>query len=52
MIDWLAEHGKIVVLVVFFVMFLGFAAWAYRPANKGKMEQYGQIPLKETTNGE
>lgn len=51
MMDWIAEHGSIVVLILFFTMFLGFAAWAYRPGNKKRMENYGQIPLKETGNG-
>lgn len=51
MMDWVAEHGSIVVLVTFFTMFLGFALWAYVPTNKQKMTDYGKIPLKETGNG-
>ena len=52
MIDWLADRGGIVVLVVFFTMFLGFAFWAFTPANKNRMNEHGQIPLKETGDGE
>lgn len=49
--DWLASYGGIVVLIMFFIMFLGFAFWAYVPANKLKMDEYGQIPFKEKNNG-
>ena len=47
MMDWVAEHGSLLVLITFFALFLGFAVWAYAPANKRKMETYGQIPLQE-----
>ena len=52
MIDWLAVHGGLVVLVLFFTLFLMFAFWAYVPANKNKMDEYGQIPFKEKSDGE
>lgn len=41
-----AEHGRLAVLLLFFVMFVGFALWAYAPRNKSKMERCGEIPLK------
>lgn len=52
MIDWLASHGGIVVLLTFFGLFVGFSVWAYLPANKEKMNTYGQIPLEEKKNVE
>ena len=52
MIDWLAQHGQLAVLLMFFGIFMGFAVWAYRPANKAKLEKYGHIPLEERLNGE
>ena len=50
--DWLAQNGSLLVLVMFFALFLGFAFWAYRPSNKSKFQTYGQIPLKENGDGE
>ena len=47
MMDWLATQGGIVVMIFFMALFLGFAFWAFAPANKKKFEQHGQIPLKE-----
>ena len=52
MMDWLATRGGVLVFVMFFVLFLAFAFWAFRPANKTRMDHYGQIPLKETGDGE
>jgi len=52
MIDWLAIHGALLVLLAFFCVFLAFAAWAYIPKNKDKMNDYGQIPLREKYDGE
>ena len=52
MMEWLALHGGMAVLVVFFALFLAFAFWAYRPSNRNKLESYGQIPLKESQNGQ
>jgi cbb3-type cytochrome oxidase subunit 3 len=37
---------------MFFTTFLAFAFWAYVPANKKRMEEYGQIPLEEKRDGE
>ena len=51
MMDWLAIHGPTLVLVVFFLMFLTFTFWAYRPSNKNKLEDYGHIPFKESRDG-
>jgi cbb3-type cytochrome oxidase subunit 3 len=51
MIDWLANHGGMLVLMMFFILFLAFSLWAYLPANKTKMRAYGHIPLKEEDNG-
>lgn len=50
--DWLAMHGQLTVLLVFFGIFVGFAVWAYAPANKAKLEKYGHIPLEERPEGE
>lgn len=52
MMEWLAVQGSLAVLAAFFAMFLGFAFWAFVPANKKRMEDYGRIPLKETGDGE
>lgn len=52
MMDWLAQHGGLIVTIVFFVMFLGFGIWAYRPANKNMMKSYGDIPFRESRNGQ
>lgn len=47
MIDWLAEYGAYVMLIAFFAAFVGVAIWAYFPANRQKIEKYGDIPFKE-----
>lgn len=52
MMDVVARHGPLAVLIVFFMIFIAFAVWAYKPQNKNKMEDYGQIPLKESPNGD
>ena len=52
MMDILAAHGGTVVLVVFFSLFVGIGLWAYRPANKQKLEDYARIPLKESDDGD
>ncbi|MGB9151675.1 MAG: cbb3-type cytochrome c oxidase subunit 3 [Alphaproteobacteria bacterium] len=52
MMDWLAAHGGLLVLLMFFVIFLGFFYWAYKPANKRMMEDYGHIPMMENDDGE
>lgn len=51
MMDWLSTQGSVLVLVMFFLTFLAFGYWAFRPANKQKMEEYRQIPLKENDDG-
>lgn len=30
-----------------FVVFVGIVAWAFWPKNKAKLEEYGNIPLKD-----
>lgn len=50
MMDWLAAHGSMCVLLVFFSLFLAFSFWAYAPRNKEKMNSFAQIPLRETTH--
>lgn len=52
MMDWLNNYGSLLVMLAFFAIFLGFAFWAYRPANKRKFESYGHIPLEESRDGE
>ena len=39
------------VLVLFFVAFVGIAIWAYLPAQRQKMKSYGEIPLRGDTDG-
>jgi cbb3-type cytochrome oxidase subunit 3 len=50
-IDWLADNGPLIVLPVFMVIFFAFGFWAYRPKNKANMENYANIPLKESPDG-
>ena len=52
MMDWLAQYGSELVLVMFFAMFLAFAAWAYAPSNKKRMNDNAAIPLRENINVE
>ena len=52
MIDILAKHGPSAVTLLFFVLFIGIAIWAFRPANKQKLQDYAKIPLKESQDGE
>jgi len=51
-IEWLSAYGSVVVLPAFFAIFLLFGVWAYRPANKRKLQEYGRIPLQESRDGE
>lgn len=48
MIDTLAQYSGYIVLVGFFTAFVGIAIWAYRPANKKTIENYRDIPFRET----
>jgi cytochrome c oxidase cbb3-type subunit 4 len=34
------------------IFFSGIVLWAYWPANKGKIESQGEIPLKDDDNEE
>jgi cytochrome c oxidase cbb3-type subunit 4 len=34
------------------VLFLGIVFWAFRPKNKGRMESYGEIPLRDEDDKE
>jgi cbb3-type cytochrome oxidase subunit 3 len=52
LLNWLAAKGNLVILVMFFAMFLGFALWAYAPTNRKRMKKYGDIPLREAVDGE
>lgn len=51
MMDLLAQHGGTVVLLVFFVIFIGTVVWAFAPSNRNKLEGYARIPLKENDDG-
>jgi cbb3-type cytochrome oxidase subunit 3 len=51
MMEWLAAYGPMIVLPVFMVMFVGYGFWAYRPSNKTHMDKYGEIPFKESHDG-
>lgn len=50
MIDWLSDNAGMTGLLFFFSTFCAIAFWAFRPANKDKMEDYRNIPLKEDVN--
>lgn len=52
MMDWLTANASMVVLVLFMAIFLAFAFWAYRPANRAMLKEYGDIPLKESRDGQ
>lgn len=47
-LDMVAAHSGHIMLVSFFVGFVGIAVWAYRPANRAKLEQHRDIPFRET----
>jgi cbb3-type cytochrome oxidase subunit 3 len=51
MIDFLVKFGPMIVLPLFLAVFLGFGFWAYRPSNKKAMDDYGNIPFKESRDG-
>lgn len=44
-----ADFG-LVGLLFFFTFFVGVAIWAYRPANKQKLEALKQIPFSEESD--
>lgn len=48
-LPYLAQHGPLLSLLLFFTLFLVFAAWAYLPSNKARFQSYGRIPLEEPT---
>ena len=37
-------------LLFFFAVFIGIAVWALNPANKKRLQSYGEIPLKEESH--
>lgn len=47
MIEWLSQYSGYAVLVGFFSVFVGIAAWAYRPSNRIELEKHRDIPFKE-----
>ncbi|HRI76157.1 MAG TPA: cbb3-type cytochrome c oxidase subunit 3 [Alphaproteobacteria bacterium] len=47
MMDFFITHAPSVGLVGFFVAFVLIAIATYRPANKKRIESYGNIPFKE-----
>lgn len=47
MIDFLLAHAPAIGLVGFFVSFVLIGVITYRPANKHRIESYGNIPFKE-----
>lgn len=52
MSEFLFEHGRLIVMLLFIAIFLGFGLWAFLPRNKKKFEDFGSIPLKENHYGE
>jgi cbb3-type cytochrome oxidase subunit 3 len=43
----LYQYCGYIVLLGFFIAFVGIAVWTYRPANKDALEALGRIPLQE-----
>ena len=46
MIETLSQYSGYIVLVAFFAAFVGIIAWAYRPANRDRLEDYRNIPFE------
>ena len=40
-----------IMLLLFFFAFVGIVIMTFNPKQKEKLEEYGQIPLKENDNG-
>lgn len=47
MIDFIAEHAKIIALIGFFTAFVWIFISVMRPARKKELEEHAYIPLKE-----
>lgn len=47
MIEWLSQYSGYAVLLAFFAAFAGIVFWAYRPANRARLEAHRHIPFKE-----
>ena len=47
MIAWLSQYSGYIVLIGFFGAFAGITLWAYRPANKERLERHATITFKE-----
>jgi|GEM_PF-1491559 cbb3-type cytochrome oxidase subunit 3 len=47
-LDWITAHSGHIMLVSFFAGFAGIVLWAYRPANRARLEQHRDIPFRET----
>ncbi|MBI5120734.1 MAG: cbb3-type cytochrome c oxidase subunit 3 [Rhodospirillales bacterium] len=41
------EWARSLWTVWIFVVFIGIVAWSFWPKNKAKLEEYGNIPLKD-----
>mgnify|MGYP003386828521 CR=1 FL=1 len=48
MMGWVADRAGTLGLVIFFTIFVVAVIWTFAPKNKQKLEQYGNIPLRET----
>jgi cbb3-type cytochrome oxidase subunit 3 len=48
--SFIYEHAPSAGLIFFFCVFLWVAFQAYRPSAKQKLQDYGNIPLKEDSN--
>jgi cbb3-type cytochrome oxidase subunit 3 len=46
-LDWVAAYSGYIMLVSFFIGFVGIAVWVYRPANRAKLEKHRDIPFRE-----
>lgn len=51
MMDSFIKAAPTIGLLMFFGIFVGIAFWVLMPANKKRIEAYGEIPLKEDTHG-
>ena len=52
MMDWLAQHGPMIVMILFMTIFVGAGVWAFRPSNKQRFDRDANIPFEERPKGE
>lgn len=45
--DFIHDLSRGFGVVYFMILFVGIVFWAYRPKNRKKFEEHGNIPFKE-----